>query len=149
MLLNSLNESPACMLPPSKLITGLNVRRAPQINSLWQRTPASASGKFHFLSDVVAWNVRKSPFITHPWKGHHRHTSHFLAAFLQGNQGILPRKPTHCHSLFWRLEEGQCAKRGGVEMPKLGIRKPKYKDAQSLVQKSQRNKTHIFPWMAT
>lgn len=149
MLLNSLNESPACMLPPSKLITGLNARRAPQINSLWQRTPAYGSEKFHFLSEVVTWNVRKSPFITHLWKGHHLHTSHFLAAFLQGNQGTLRREPTHCHSLFWRLEEGQCAARRIIEMPELGIRKPNQKDAQCLVQKSQRNKTHLFPCMAT
>lgn len=149
MLLNSLNESPACMLPPSKLITGLNARRVYEINSLQQRPPACASGKFHFLSDVVAQNVRKFPFITHSWEGHRHHTSHFLAAFLQRNQGISQREPTHCHSLSWRLKEGQFTEKRDVEMPNLEIRKPKHKEAQCLVQKSQRDKTHIFPWMVT
>lgn len=145
MLLNSLNENPACMLPPSKLITGLNARCTPQINSLWQRSPAYASGKFHFLSGVVTWNVRKFPFITHPWKGHHHHTSHFLASFLQRNQGILQREPTHCSSLSWRLRERPCVEKRGIEMPDIEIRKSKHIEAQCHAPKSQRHKAPMFP----
>lgn len=37
MPLNSLNESPVCTLPPSKLITGLNARCTLQINS-WENS---------------------------------------------------------------------------------------------------------------
>lgn len=149
MLLNSLNESPACTLPPSKLITGLNASRTPQINSLWQRSPAQASGKFHFLSDVVPWNVRKFPCITHPWEGHHHHTSHFLAA--------LPAKASRhvaegAHSLSLPLPE---AARGAVSREErrgdvsFRNKTTTAKEAHCFVQKSPRDKTYPFPLMAT
>lgn len=63
MLLNSLNESPACMLPPSKLITGLNVRCTPQINSWWDLLPVPQenSTSFLMLSLEMSGSFHSSP----------------------------------------------------------------------------------------
>lgn len=48
----------------------------------------------------------------------------------------------------WRLEEGWCVEKTGVEMSDAEIRKSKHKEAHCLVQKSPWGKTHTFLWMA-
>ena len=148
MLLNSLNESPACMLPPSKLITGLNARCTPQINSWWDLLPVPQenSTSFLMLSLEMSGSFHSSPTlekatITIP------HIS--WLPFFKGIKASCRREPTHCHGLSWSLKEGLCAERRGVEMPALDRRKPKHKEAHVLFKSPNETKTHLLPWMAT
>ena len=102
-----------------KWITRLNARCEHQINNLRQRCLACSSGKFHFLSDVVAWNVRKFPYISTLENAAGAVHPPALLPFFRETQAPCQRKAS-CHSLRESFLEMQWPKSTGWSLAYLG-----------------------------
>lgn len=145
MPLNSLNESPACMLPPSKLITGLNARCTLQINSWGELLPVPQenSTSFLMLSLDTSGSFHSPPT---PEKATITMLHISWLPFFKGIRMSCRGSPLLVTDSPGAWKKG-CVQRRGVEMPALDRGKSKCKEAHVLF-KSPNDTRLILPWMA-